>query len=145
MSKGLSKVQNEVMDRLFSGEGEDAALAAVQISLSVYRRWLKSEKWQQEFQLRIEKCQRGAMLMIATFQQTAAVKLISLMNSDKVPTARQACLDVLNMNLLTSEKTENKQVDEFDKLKLSAEAAAQITKIMAQDNSKKENQDEKKD
>jgi len=138
MGKGLTKLQNEVMDRLFSGEDEDKALADVEISLSVYRRWLKNEIWQQEFQLRIEKCKRKAMLMIATYQQVAAAKLVGLMNSDKAPTARQACLDVLQMETGLSEEKVDKQQDEFSKLKLSGEAAAQITKILSQSITEKE-------
>ena len=131
MGQGLSKLQNEVMDRLFSGESEDAALAAAEISLSIYQRWLKNEKWQQEFQRRIEKCQREAQLLISRYQPVAAAKLISLMDCEKEQTARQACLDVLQMESLVPKTEKDEKTDELGKLILSSEAAAKITKILA--------------
>jgi len=131
MGRGLTKLQAEVMDRIFSGEDEDKTLAAAEISQSIYQRWLRSEKWQEEFERRVEACQRQAQLIISTYQPVAAAKLVSLMDCEKEQTSRQACLDILQMELLLPKATKDEKTNELNKLVLGSKAAAEIMKILA--------------
>jgi len=132
MGRGLTKLQAEVMDRIFSGEDEDKALAAAEISQSIYQRWLRSEKWQEEFERRVEACQRQAQLLISSYQPVAAAKLIGLLDCDKEQTVRQACLDILQMKpLIPKDDKQDTPGKALQRLSVSSEAATKIMKILA--------------
>jgi DNA-directed RNA polymerase subunit N (RpoN/RPB10) len=138
MGKSLTKMQEEFLSRIFDGEGEENVLESLGISKSLYRRWLASEKYQQKLQQKIEDCQRQAQIMISGYKTVAAVKLIGLVNCDKEQTARQACLDVLQMESLIPKTEKDETKDELGKLILSSKAAAEITRILASQKAKDE-------
>lgn len=131
MSKALNKMQEKFLSRIFAGEDEGNVLESLGIPQSVYRRWLKSEKYQQKLQQKIEDCQRQAQIMISSYKTVAAAKLIGLISCDKEQTARQACLDVLQMESLISKTKEDEKTDETNKLILTSKTAAAITRILA--------------
>ena len=80
---GLSKKQVEILDRLFSGEYEDAILEDEGISRSVFRRWNKEAAWREEIEWRKEDSIRRSTIVIAGIREIAARKLIQLMDCDK--------------------------------------------------------------
>jgi DNA-directed RNA polymerase subunit N (RpoN/RPB10) len=141
MGKSLTKMQEDVLSRIFAGEDEENILKSLGISQSVYRRWLGSEKYQQLLEQKIEDCRRQAKTMIASYQLIAAAKLIGLMTCDKEQTARQACLDILQMELITPKVTKDEKTDEYNKLLLSSKAAAAITRILASQKAGNESED----
>ncbi len=129
---GLSKLQIKVMNRLFSAESEDEVLDTEGISQNLYRRWLRSEEWKREFEQRVEDCRRKAHLIIANYLPTAAVKLIGLLAGEKEQTARQACLDVLQMVLVIKGVQEDKDNKAAKKINLSDKETARIMRILAE-------------
>jgi hypothetical protein len=136
----ITKIQETVISRIFAGEGEDEILKSLKIPQAVYRRWLKSEKYQKMLEQKIEDCQRQAKIMIASYQLVAAAKLVNLMQCDKEQTARQACLDILQMELITPKVTKDEKTDEHNKLLLGSKAAAAITRILASQKAESETQ-----
>lgn len=105
MSKLRSK-QKKVMDGLFEGRGEDEVLADNNISHSVFRRWVREDAWIREFERRISAAYRQAEIIIAAYKPLAAAKLVALTECDKEQTARQACLDVIQMPRAIKEREE---------------------------------------
>jgi hypothetical protein len=141
MSKALNKMQEKVLSRIFAGEGEEDILKSLGIPQAVYQRWLKSEKYQKMLEQKIEDCRRQAKIMIASYQLIAAAKLIGLMTCEKEQTARQACLDILQMELIAPKETKDEKTDEYHKLLLNNKAAAAITRILASQKAKDEPED----
>lgn len=134
-------MQEKFLSRIFAGEDENNVLKSFGIPQSVYRRWLKSEKYQQKLQEKIEDCQRQAQIMISSYKTVAAAKLIGLISCDKEQTARQACLDVLQMESLISKTKEDEKTDETNKLILTSKTAAAITRILASQKAGNESED----
>jgi len=109
----LKKIQKKVMDELFEGEkNEREILSDNNISYSVYSRWLKEDGWKEAFQRRIDEAERRAQILVAGNKPAAAEKLIKLMDCEKEQTARQACLDIINMPKMEIETKEEKQSGE---------------------------------
>jgi DNA-directed RNA polymerase subunit N (RpoN/RPB10) len=138
MGKSLTKIQEKFLSRIFAGEDENNVLESLGIPQFTYRRWLKSEKYQKMLEQKIEDCQRQAQIMISSFKTVAAAKLIGLVSCDKEQTARQACLDVLQMDSLLPKTAKGETTDEFNKLILTSKAAAEITRILTSQKAKDE-------
>lgn len=97
-NKPLSKKQLAVIDDLFDGVMSEAKVMKKHtLQKHVLRRWLVSEAFTNELDLRIESAQRQSELVIAQYAPTAATKLVDLTSCEKEETARKACLDIITM------------------------------------------------
>jgi len=95
-NKPLSRKQLAVIDDLFDGTMSEAKVMKKHtLQKHVLRRWLASEAFMGELNLRIESAQRQSELVIAQYVPTAATKLVELASCKKEETARKACLDII--------------------------------------------------
>lgn len=111
---------------------EDEALEKAKISSRIYEGWFKQEIWTEEYDKNMEICQRRADLIITAYKEIAAIKLVALTECEKEVTARQACLDILNMKDETKEKKEETGIRE-----MKPETQKAILQIMKDDDEKK--------
>jgi len=94
--RGLTGLQRRFLDRLFSGDGDEAAaLRELGIPTWRYRRWLANAAFLEEMAFRIGAARRQWQLLVARYAPAAAARLIALTTDEKPETARKACLDVL--------------------------------------------------
>ena len=94
--KKLSKRQLEVIDDLFDGTYDEAkVMKKHKVSRGIYRKWLKDENFIDELAFRVESKKRQSEMIMAKFTPAAAIKLITLTDSEKEETSRKACLDVM--------------------------------------------------
>jgi hypothetical protein len=104
--KKLSKKQLAVIDDLFSGElDEQAVLEKHKVSRNVYNGWLVDRLFVSEFDRRIMSAHRQSAALIAKYAPLAAAKLVQLTESEKVETARKACLDIISLQALLDKRT----------------------------------------
>lgn len=123
----LTKAQNLVLKLIFvESVGEETALEKAKIAIKIYEGWFRQPLWKAEYELRMTRCQRRAEIILATFKVEAAGKLIKLTDSDKEGTARQACLDILQVETKKSEPVAEKEARQ---MKPATQEA--ILKIMA--------------
>ncbi len=103
--KKLSKKQLAVIDDLFSGELEEqAVLEKHKVSRNVYNGWLADGLFSSEFDRRIMSAHRQSAALIAKYAPLAAAKLVQLTESEKVETARKACLDIISLQALLDKR-----------------------------------------
>ena len=103
--KKLSKKQLAVMEDLFSGElDEQAVLGRHKVSRNVYDKWLADGLFVSEFDRRIMLAHRQSAALIAKYAPLAAAKLVQLTESEKVETARRACLDIISLQALLDKR-----------------------------------------
>ena len=94
---GLSKRQLAVIEDLFAGQMDEAAvLEAHKISRSRYNKWLADERFAAAYAERMAAAYRQSQLIIARYAPLAAAKLVQLTESDGAETARKACLDIIS-------------------------------------------------
>lgn len=103
--KKLSKKQLAVIDDLFSGElDEQVVLEKHKVNRNVYNRWLADGLFVSEFDRRIMSAHRQSAALIAKYAPLAAAKLVQLTESEKVETARRACLDIISLPALLDKR-----------------------------------------
>ncbi len=99
-SKKLSRRQLAVIEALFSGElDEQAVLDKYKVSRNLYNKWQTNDTFIEHFESRIAASHRRSAALIAGYAPLAAAKLVQLTESEKVETARKACLDIISMPL----------------------------------------------
>ena len=128
--KTLTKKQNKLIDLLFDGNDLEAALKETGISVSLYRKWVETEEWKKECDLRIEALNLESKLILAVFRPIAAAKLIGLTDCEVKVTQRLACLDIINMGSMGEEKEKTEKETEGQKLEISDKQSAEILKIL---------------
>jgi hypothetical protein len=112
-AKQLTKRQLVVIEDLFSGElDEQAVLDKYKISRNLYNKWQSDDNFAEQFDRRIAGAYRQSVALIARYAPLAAAKLIQLTESDKAETARKACLDIISMPILTSNRKTHPSSDE---------------------------------
>lgn len=127
----LSKKQKRVMDELFEAEQDEAtALGNNHVSRRVFNHWLTEDAWIREFDRRIEESRRRTQIIISRFQPSAAIKLVELTNCDKEQTARQACLDIIQMPRIVRE---TKVTASVESLGISEDTQNSIVELLAKD------------
>jgi hypothetical protein len=98
-SKKSGRRQAAVLEDLFTGELEEPeVLAKHNISQGTYERWLADPHFAELFEQRIGRAHRQSRLILARYAPLAAAKLVELAHSDKVETARKACLDIIALH-----------------------------------------------
>lgn len=103
--KKLSKKQLAVIDDLFGGElDEQAVLEKHKVNRNVYNEWLADELFTSEFDRRIMSAHRQSAALIAKYTPLAAAKLVQLTGSEKVETARKACVDIISLQALLDKR-----------------------------------------
>ena len=103
--KKLSKKQLAVIGDLFSGElDEQVVLEKHKVNRNVYNRWLADGLFVSEFDRRIMSAHRQSAALIAKYSPLAAAKLVQLTESEKVETARRACLDIISLPALLDKR-----------------------------------------
>ena len=103
--KRLSKKQLAVIDDLFGGElDEQAVLEKHGVNRNVYNGWLAGELFTSEFDRRIMSAHRQSAALIAKYTPLAAAKLVQLTGSEKVETARKACVDIISLPALLDKR-----------------------------------------
>lgn len=138
---GLTKKQEKVMDELFKGGDEQQVLENNKVSRGVYKRWLKEERWVEEFERRIEALNRQSRIMIATYKPFVAAKLLNLIDCKKEHTARQACEDIIRMEQETEKGKEiSGPLQERGLPEISPETASELLGVLARrKNAEKDN------
>lgn len=131
MTKLTSK-QKKVMDELFDAEkDENSILDENNVSRNKFNQWLADDAWTTEFDRRIDESKRRAQIIISKFQPTAAIKLVQLTDCEKDQTARQACLDIIQMPRIIERR---KQEIESGEIRSLSECTSRgILELLAQD------------
>ena len=94
--KQLSKRQLAVIDDLFAARMTESEIRQKHnLSISMLRKWLGSEKFADELACRTNAARRQSEMIIARFAPAAAAKLVALTECEKEETRRKACLDVI--------------------------------------------------
>jgi hypothetical protein len=97
-ARRLSRKQLAVIDDLFAGDlDEQEVLSKHNLSRHLYRKWLVDELFKRELDIRIDSARKQSELIIAQYAPVAAMKLVSLTESEKPETARKACVDLITM------------------------------------------------
>lgn len=127
----LTKKQKLVMDELFKAEDDESTiLVHHNITRGVFNIWLTEASWVQEFERRIEESLRRTQIIITSFQSMAALQLVELTKCKKEATARQACLDIIQMPRIVAEP---KIATSVESLKISEEVQESIIELLAKD------------
>lgn len=133
----LRKAQKKVMDELFKGEKDEReVLVDNNISFRVYNCWIKEALWIEEYNCRIEEAERRARLIIANYKPYAATKLVALADCEKEQTARQACLDIINMPRVVNEAIPGATEPKAAGVSITDEMAKKLIEVLAQDGRK---------
>jgi hypothetical protein len=115
--KYLSRRQLTVLDGLFNSDlDEQGVLDKHKVRRSTYERWLADELFAERFSRYVNSVRRRSELLMAKYSCLAAAKLVELTTSDKVETARKACLDIICQPKIAAEaekveKDSNKQAE----------------------------------
>jgi len=134
----LNRKQKKVMEELFEGKDEKEVLDNNNVSRAVFNRWTAEDAWANEFDRRVEAARRQSQIIITTYQPVAAAKLVQLTNCEKEQTARQACLDVIQMPRIAAEREGSDAEKESGMLSVSEETARELIEVLARDVNKKE-------
>lgn len=114
--KKLSRKQLAVIDDLFSGElDEQAVLEKHKVGRNVYNGWLADGLFASEFDRRIMAAHRQSAALIAKYAPLAAAKLVQLTESEKVETARRACLDIISLQALLDKRIDQPNESQSEK------------------------------
>lgn len=144
MTERLTKKQKKVMEQLFEAtEDETTILANNRVTRRVFNNWLAEDAWIREFDRRIEESRRRTQIIISSFQPSAAIKLVELTNCGKEQTARQACLDIIQMPRIVSETNPGAPGASVESLGISEDTQNSIVELLAKDARK--NRDKKSD
>jgi hypothetical protein len=140
--KYLSQRQLTVLDDLFNSDlDEQAILDKHKVRRSTYERWLADELFMERFKQHVNGLMRRSELLIAKYSCLAAAKLVELTTSDKAETARRACLDIISVPKITSNRSEqpDKAPKESDKQvgQLSDATASRLLAAMAEEKGEK--------
>jgi len=126
----LTKAQKNVLKAIFDERlSEEEALEKERTSVKVFENWLRESRFKKEHNTLMERCGRRANLIITTYKEIAALQLIKLTDCDKEVTARQACLDIINM-----ENTGNKDKESEAPRAMRPETQEAILNIMSEEN-----------
>ena len=130
----LSKQQIAVLDDLFGGQmGEEDVLRKHKVGCQLYRKWLNDDAFADQLEFRMESLQRQGRLMVAKLAPYAAVKLVELMDSDKVEIVRKACLDAKSLPAGSAASEGNKSERTKDTAgQLDSELAGRLLDILAE-------------
>ena len=94
--KQLNKRQLAVVDDLFAGKmTESEILEKHNLSISMLRKWLASDNFNDELTRRTEAARRQSEMIIARFAPAAAAELVALTECEKEDVRRKACLDII--------------------------------------------------
>jgi len=134
----LTKRQLDVIEDIFAGElDEQAVLEKHNVNTILYSRWHSEDAFVEQFEERIASAHRRSAAMIASYAPVAAAKLVQLTQSEKVETARKACLDIIAMQTpgVTPPKLLPPKPDTSDQpQQLTQKTAAKILAILAEEN-----------
>jgi hypothetical protein len=135
--KKLSKKQLAVIDELFSGElDEQAVLEKHKVNRNAYNRWLADGLFVSEFDRRIMSAHRQSAALIARYAPLAAAKLVQLTESEKVETARKACLDIISLQALLDKRmakpNESRSEQTYPLQKMTEQRASRLLAALAQ-------------
>ena len=135
--KKLSKKQLAVIDDLFSGElDEQAVLEKHKVSRNVYNGWLADGLFTTEFDRRIISAHRQSAALIAKYAPLAAAKLVQLTESEKVETARRACLDIISLQALLDKRIDQPDESRLEKTyplqQMTEKRASRLLAVLAQ-------------
>jgi hypothetical protein len=135
--KRLSKRQLAVIDDLFGGElDEQAVLQKHKVNRNVYNGWLADELFTSEFDRRIMSAHRQSAALIAKYTPLAAAKLVQLTGSEKVETARKACVDIISLPALLDKRINqpgDSQTDESQTIRqITEQKASRLLAALAQ-------------
>jgi hypothetical protein len=138
--KRLSKKQLAVIDDLFGGElDEQAVLEKHRVNRNVYNGWLANELFTSEFDRRIMSAHRQSAALIAKYTPLAAAKLVQLTESEKVETARKACVDIISLPAFLDKRTarpNESQSDESQILRqITEQKASRLLAVLADEKS----------
>ncbi len=139
----LSKRQLDVIEDLFAGElDEQAILQKHKVRAKLYNQWQAEDAFIEQLEKRIAAAHRQSAALIARYAPIAAAKLVQLTQSEKVETARKACLDIISMQNLTTSPAQaagkpqpvNPDTSGHPP-QLTEQTAAKILAILAEENS----------
>ena len=139
--KQLTNRQHAVIDDLFSGKLEEAAvLKQHKVSRSLYNKWLTDPAFTEQFDQRIAGAYRRGAFEIARYAKKAAETLLTLTGSDKGETARKACIDIITMHTSIHSAdspavSARKGASPPESSKLSPETASKLLAVLAEDKS----------
>ena len=142
-AKQLSKRQLAVIEDLFAGElDEQAILDKHNVDRQLYSKWQNDDNFIEQFEKRIADAYRQSAVLIARYAPLAAAKLIQLTESDKAETARKACLDIISMPILTTNRKtqpsgEPQPAGTQQPTSLTAQTAGKLLAVLAEE--KREN------
>ena len=136
--KYLRKKQLDVLGDMFSSElDEQQVLDKHNVGAGVYSRWLADELFWAEFSRRVEAARLRSEALLARYSFVAAAKLIELAGSEKVETARKACLDIIALPKLSAKRASSagspQNDDDNQPEQLSGEAAGRLLAAMAEE------------
>jgi hypothetical protein len=105
--KKLSRKQMKFITDMFSGElSEEELLKEYKITSQVFNNWLNNPLFLDEFDRRCEFAARQAQALISRHKVFAAAKLVELTQCKKEETARKACLDIVEFEVIQNEQAE---------------------------------------
>lgn len=94
--KRLNKRQLAVVDDLFAGKmTEEEILEKHNLSISMLRKWLTKDNFNDELTRRTEAARRQSEMIIVRFAPAAAAELVALTECEKEDVRRKACLDII--------------------------------------------------
>jgi len=135
-ARQLTKKQLAVIEDLFGGElDEREVLEKHRVRRSTYERWMGDERFAERFELYVNGLKRRSELLMAKYSCLAAAKLVELTGSEKVETARKACLDIISAPGVSAKKDE--RVDKVRKEggqevgQLPEETASKLLAVLA--------------
>jgi hypothetical protein len=134
----LTARQLAVIADMFIGElAEQEVLDKHKVSRQLYNKWLADDLFAEQFDKQIAASYRQSAAIIARYAPLAAAKLVELTASEKVETARKACLDIISMN---SHDQSPAPVSSFEdrnggdkQPQISAETAGKILAVLAEE------------
>ncbi len=97
-TKQPSKRQLDLIEDLFDERMlEQDVLEKYNVGRNLFNKWLLDETFAEQLDKRIAASYRSSAIYIARYAPLAAAKLVELTDSEKVETARRACLDIISM------------------------------------------------
>lgn len=135
----LTTRQLNVIEDLFVSElTEQDILDKHKVPRRLYNKWLTDKLFTEHLDRRIAASYRQSAAYIARCAPLAAARLVELTESQKVETARKACLDIISMKSEgqnpAGTSTNNPTSDGDEHPKLSNETAGKILAILAEEN-----------
>jgi hypothetical protein len=134
----LNKKQLAVIDELVVGElDERAILDKYEVGRAAFNAWLSNAAFSGELDRRIEWLTRRSELQLARSRLKAMNSLVDLTKNENGETARKACLDIITMPTIATQKPDQTGPSQSDPTQtqptLSQKTASKLLAVLAEE------------